>query len=396
MRGEYWLAVYVAGFLVLAGPVIGEQPASTAAGAKGCTMATLEAFAASVIEPCQQALANPKLGKKRRAELMFLLGRGYHRTSRLAQAISTYDEALALDAGSAELLTSRAWAAETADDLTGAQTFIERALAIDPKNARAWDVVGFLRYRNRDVEGALDAYSRAIELDPQLGLPRLHRADLRAMLGHHLDAISDLGSILAIPRQRIDRGGLLTDDGQVASFHAAAYRRRADIYARTKRFEVAEADYSAAIAIEPRVEYLEARGLFLKRQKGRAEDALRDFAAARVIEPNNLRLWVHEADSLTWANRNDEALNRYAEVLARTPDYGPARRGRIAVFRGSKRFDEAARELEEWFNADSRQLFGLIERMVIRGYWHGERFPERVTPELRKAFLNCVQDAACG
>ena len=236
----------------------------------------------------------------------------------------------------------------------------------------------------------------AIALDPKLGLPRLHRADLLKSVRRFPEAIRDLNNILAIPREQIDRGGLLTDGGEVASFHAAAYRRRGDIHAQQESFDLAEADFNAAVAIEPNVEYLWRRGNFLLSRKGRALEALRNFRAARALAPENIRLWHQEAEAMLWADKIDEGIAEFGRIVAVKPDYAPARMARIRFFRRHDRVDDAMAEVEGWFRADPAKLHDLIERMAAQGMWRGERFPETMTPALREAFLLCIRDKTCG
>ena len=268
-------------FVKIGALLIFQSNAFAASKDNTCTHEALYKSANLVITPCMEKLKNKNIDNKTQSEVLYLLGQAYHRTSRIEHAIKNYDEALKLQPKSVDVIVSRAWAAEFVGDIGGATRFVEEALRINPKSARAWDFAGFLKEREGDFQGALDNYTRAVEFDPIFALARLHRGKLLGIAGKTSEAVFNFTSILNIPKGKLNRGGLVTDEGKGSSFHAAAYRNRGDQYVKLRQFDLAEKDYDAAVAIEPGAEYFEVRGRYFasrpNKQLGRVDEF--DFVA---------------------------------------------------------------------------------------------------------------------
>lgn len=61
---------------------------------------------------------------------------------------------------------ARAVRAEALGDIQGAMELLRQATSMNPEHANAWNRLGLLLARNRDLQGAVDALSRAVELAP--------------------------------------------------------------------------------------------------------------------------------------------------------------------------------------------------------------------------------------
>ncbi len=119
------------------------------------------------------------------------LGVAYWNKGLFTEALDAYDRALALDANFAIVLNnrgtlhlSRYLSLKQPEDLTGARQDFEKAIAVDPKYASAFNGLGAALREAGDIEGAIASWRKAVELKPDfafalynLGLSLLGRGD---------------------------------------------------------------------------------------------------------------------------------------------------------------------------------------------------------------------------
>ncbi|PPD15321.1 MAG: hypothetical protein CTY25_07175 [Methylobacterium sp.] len=355
-----------------------------------CDNASLVAEPASVIPACMAALAEAGNEAKTRAGLLYILGRGYHRTARLAEAIESYDSALALDATSADMFVSRAWAAMEMHDVEGVHHFAQMAIRAEPSSARAWDFLGTVRLEMGDTIAALEAYEHALRIDPKFGLALLHRADVMKRLGKPERAVEDYEKILAMPPGEVETGNLIGKNGKVASFRAAALEGRATARWSSAPREVVEADLRAAIAMEPTPFRHRLLAQHFRRQPDRIEDAVRAMRASYEMAPYLVELQLLFGEYLLVAGKEEEGLAEIRSIISKTPGYMKAHSAMVIYFRMKNRLDEAIDALEVGYNANPDAYRWLIDRLISDGYWGDESRPTRTTPELKAAFRKCL------
>ncbi|MCZ6689816.1 MAG: FG-GAP-like repeat-containing protein [Planctomycetota bacterium] len=82
-------------------------------------------------------------------------------------------------------------------------SFADKALKLDPESAHAWGIIGFAAYGRRDVNGAAEALSKAIKLNPNIpefryrlvrawAMEAGRRPELREKMATHLEALRTL------------------------------------------------------------------------------------------------------------------------------------------------------------------------------------------------------------
>lgn len=81
-----------------------------------------------------------------------------------------------------------------------AASWLEKAVAAAPADARAHYALGLVREAKRDMGAAVAAYREAVRHDPQLADARLTLADALAGMGEHEGAIAELTALLAFDR----------------------------------------------------------------------------------------------------------------------------------------------------------------------------------------------------
>jgi tetratricopeptide (TPR) repeat protein len=186
------------------------------------------------------------------ARVYNLLGQALHRLGEPLEAIKNYDRAIALDANFADAHGNRANILVDAGLPEQALQSFDRALALNPTSATDWLNRGALLQTLRRHEEALRSFDKAIVCAPDFPEAHVNRANALKDLGH-LDAARGLRD--------------------------------------SPRFAEADAAYSKAIALEPRIEeaYL-GRGL-LRLLRGDWEAGFADYGhRENVGEPTFVAL----------------------------------------------------------------------------------------------------------
>ncbi|HQT75667.1 MAG TPA: ATP-binding protein [Rhodopila sp.] len=120
-----------------------------------------------------------------------------------AQAGQLLEEALALDPSNAGCHSwlahwylfklGQGWEAEPARAIQRADDLSQRAIALDPGDARGFTVAGHVRaFLRRDAGGALPLHERALALNPSLALAWCYAGLAHSYLGNHAEAIRSI------------------------------------------------------------------------------------------------------------------------------------------------------------------------------------------------------------
>ena len=119
-------------------------------------------------------------------------------------AIADYDRAIEIDPDNARIYTIRGNVKFSLKDYTGAVADYDRAIELDPSSAWAYDSRGRSRNNSKDYAGAVADYDRAIELDPGNARAYASRGRSKNNLKDYAGAVADydraieLDSTLAI------------------------------------------------------------------------------------------------------------------------------------------------------------------------------------------------------
>ncbi|WP_284178437.1 tetratricopeptide repeat protein [Rhabdaerophilum sp. SD176] len=355
-----------------------------------CDNASLAAEPINVIPVCSRLLAADGIDAKTRAGLLYILGRGYHRTNRIAEAIENYDAALALDSSSADIFVSRAWAAMELKDGDGMVHFAQEAIKADPTSARAWDMMGAIRAELGNPVAALEAYDHALRVDPKYSLALLHRGEILIRMGRPDRAVEDYETILAMPPAEVETGNLIGQNGKPASFRAAAFEGRANARWNSASLDAVETDLRAAIATEATPFRHRQLAQHFRRQPGRMDEAVGAIRAAYDMAPYLIQLQHELGEYLLYAGKEEEGLAELERVIKKAPGYMNVHSTTVIYFQRKNRIDEAVNALVAGYNANPRSYLWLLNRLVKGGYWDGKNIPEKITPKLKAAFRKCL------
>ena len=166
-------------------------------------------------------------------------------------------------------VNNRAVEALTAGDLAAAQRRLDAVVALAPDFAAAHGNLGVLRRRQGNIEGAFDAYRRALALEPRNP----------AILGN-LAAL-----YLGLGKEREARDALaLADLSRATPYTILA---RGDLEAADGRFDVAKHHYKRAARLAPKIPEPYVALARLAQKTGNPHDARRAAEHAIHVDPDN-------------------------------------------------------------------------------------------------------------
>ena len=290
-----------------------------------------------------------------------------------------------------QLLFQQAVSCHRNGQLEQAERLFLETLSTDPRNFRAQNFLGIIRFQqgryaealgliggslksNSNAEAlsnygnvlqalgrldeALESYDKALAIEPKLINALYNRGVTLSNMKRMADALASYDKALEIAPDDADiwmnRVPALIDLNRLeealaaaekllamAPHYAEAWNNRGIALQALERFGEALASYEKALAIKP--DYAEAhfnRGSALQ-YLGRGEEALASFSRAVAINPGFAEAWYNYGVALQQACRLDEALARYDRALAIRPNYVEALFNRANVLNELRRFEAA-------------------------------------------------------
>ena len=210
-----------------------------------------------------------------------------------------------------------------------------------PLQARAWFSIGHLRSvgEGADLEAAVDAYTKAIELNPALAEAYNNRGNAKADLGQHEAALADHDRTIelnpTLATAYYNRGNTKRSLGQydaeladydraieLAPTFAAAYNNRGYAKHALGQHDAALADLDRAIELAPTVAATyDSRGE-TKHALGQHDAALADLDRAIELAPTVAATYNNRGNTKESLGRITEAREDYQEALALAQEAG--------------------------------------------------------------------------
>lgn len=145
----------------------------------------------------------------------------------------------------------------------------DKALALNPNYAEAYNSRGEARSRLRDYEGAIKDYNQAITLDPKLAIAYSNRGASYHRSGKYKEAIKDYGQSIALDPD-----------------FTAVYSNRGAAYHKLGKKEEAINDYNKSIALDPKFPVVYNNRGAARSALGDKAGAMKDFNQAIKLDPN--------------------------------------------------------------------------------------------------------------
>ena len=207
-----------------------------------------------------------------------------------------------IDPFTADAYTNRGLARYRQGDVDGAIQDWDRAIMINPGLAVVYLDRGCARYSKGDKAGALSDWNQALAFNPRLATAYSNRGAARQELGDNEGALADFNKALALNTHHLStyclRGDTWLDKGDwrraISDFNSAikldplmalAYQKRGHAKMALNELSAAIADFNRALGLDPRMaEAYANRGLTLFMQ-GQDNEAKKDFARALALKP---------------------------------------------------------------------------------------------------------------
>ena len=366
---------------------------TTLARAEVCNDDLVNLDAIKTIEVCTQALKG-NLTKAQKAAVLYDRGRGYHRSNRTEQALEEYKQAIAL-APKADMYVSQSWGQLSTGQGEEAIASLKKALALDPKSPRALDLTGFMYLQSGDPEGAWKSYSKALEIDPDHAMARLHRLQLMRNFGRLDEAMADANYLINQGPEKLKKSDLLDEEGKQKNMYAYALIERGGLHIRRGDQQAALDDYAKAVAAERSATNLQ----FLAGQRALiAKDfdtALAEAKEATTLAPMNPYARRTYGSVLSQMRRWDEAETQYRHAVALFPQAAKYYVYLAQVLRKQNKIDEAVASIEEAISRDKSSVQSLVANMRSKGYWNGEPNTFAVNAQVKDGIRACMIDQTC-
>lgn len=165
-------------------------------------------------------------------------------------------------------------------DYRGALAEYDRAIALKPKDAIAYNYRGVLKVKIQDFEGGLADYNRAIQFDANYGEAYSNRGNLKA------NKLQDLTGAMADYDLAIE----------LSPKYAPAYSNRGLLKVKNRDITGGLADYNLAIQQDPTEATYYSYRAFLKILRGDRQGALTDFTRSIDLNPSNASVYAKRAD----------------------------------------------------------------------------------------------------
>ena len=139
----------------------------------------------------------------------------------------------------------------------------------------------------------------------------------------------------------------LQDAARTAAVRRNLIRQRAFAYEDLHQYDRAEADYNAALQIEPvDPDYYAKRGFYFIR-RGRYDEAMTDFQKGGALDPKDGSYPYGEGQTYEKLGLHEKALERYTEAIRRNASVTTYYRERGSTYNYLGRFKEAVADYDK-------------------------------------------------
>nr|BFD88256.1 tetratricopeptide repeat protein [Streptomyces sp. Xyl84] len=237
---------------------------------------------------------------------------------------------------------------------------LDRALAADPHNSRAWAYRGNVHRWLDHLDQALSDLTEALRLDPSNAWARARRGEAHRGLERYDDAIADFTAALDLDPA-----------------DAWALGSRGQTHRQAGRHDDAVTDLTAALDLDPTLDWALAERGIAHRLAERFEDAVTDLTAALEPNPNDAVSLVQRGIAYWQTGRHDDAVTDLTAALDLDPtDAVPlAQRGIAHLL--AERFEDAVTDLTAALELNPTLDWALAERGIA--HLLAERFEDAVT-----------------
>lgn len=250
----------------------------------------------------------------------------------------------AVDTDAEEILARQLLAAR---DWRGACHHLEEVLGRLADRPQLWALLGAARHAMGERPGAIEAFSRAAELAPEVP----------AILNALATVLVEEGSFEAA-LEAIDRAVLL------APSQARTFFNRGVVLERLTRPEEALADYGRALASDPEFADALLNRAAVLMAMGRFEEAVADSRRLVFLQPRSAQAFFNLAEALLGLGSSEQALAACDRALALDPAHAKARVDRGFALADLGRFAEAQADFDAAESLSPGSLRSYLEAIA--------------------------------
>ena len=221
----------------------------------------------------------------------------------------------------------------------------------------------------KQMDGAIEAYSRAIELNSNHAASYNNRGVAYCEKGEHDLAIKDYNEALKFEHEL-----------------ASIYSNRGTTYAKKEEFDLAINDFTKAIEIDSAF----AGGYYNRgrayRDKGNFECAIKDYDEAIRLKPDHAEAYNNRGNALREKGEHDLAIEDYSRAIDLKPNFAIAYYNRGFVYHGAGEHHEAIRDSSKAVELNSEFFQGYLLRSTI--YYDPGEYDEAIEDSNKAIQLN--------
>ncbi len=265
-----------------------------------------------------------------------------------------------------------------------AKARFKAAVEIDGKLWEAWHNLGALAFKDGDDEAAIDAYGKALAINPanvgsmlgraeayrRAGRKKEARTDYEAALRqtdeddpNRRDAAARLAGLLRDFGDYDDAVNVLRDTVRLSGINAKIYTELGLIYIQQNRPELAQLVLAKAIELDAKDPAVYNALALLAMKQGKAQDAFLRFEQAVQIDANYTDARFNKAAVLLDAGDYARAKAELATVVEKRPDDHAAAVALGVAQRGLKEHDDAKRTWEKVIKEAPRRSTARADAM---------------------------------
>ena len=257
-----------------------------------------------------------------------------------SEAIAVFTAAIGRDPRNVDAYIGRGVARHVHGQAEGAIADFGAAIALDPDRDDLYNNRGVVLLEAGEVDRAIADFSEAIRRAPRGSIAPGNRAAALAQKGELDRALADYTAAIELHR---DVAGLLADTqgGQERGSLVAVkhLRGRADVWRLKRKHDMALADYTEALLLDPAdASSLLGRGIVFG-EKGQFGQALADLTEAIRIDPDDPRGYKNRGYFLSLQGDHERAIADFNEAIRLGPDDAQSYlwRGTIRALRAAAR-----------------------------------------------------------
>ena len=241
---------------------------------------------------------------------------------------------------------------DSAAALSDAERMANEILQQDPQNIEGHILMGSVRLAQNRKQDALTELTRAVEIDPKRVESYLSLARFHATTGDPATAEATYQRAIA-----------------VSPSSAIAHFEHGKFLVQTNRVDDAEKEFETATQVEPNnreARFVQASFYLVNKRYAKAEEAYKALAELDKDKPEGRSVL---GDYYGATGHLDEAITIYREVVAKSPDFLPARYRLVELLLNHGDRANAKTEVETILNQDAtdRQARVLRARILMQG-----------------------------